>query len=158
PETRGRPKPKADASPPRVPYADAEIADGTKQLLDGLGPKKFAQWMRAQKRVLVTDTTMRDGHQSLLATRVRTFDIAGNCRRLRTRAAAVAIAGMLGRGDLRRCHEVPHGGPVGAAGQGARSRAERVAADAASWRQWRWLHQLSGQCGALLRQAGGCKR
>jgi pyruvate carboxylase len=52
------------------------VVDGTKQLLDKLGPQKFAEWMRNEKRVLLTDTTMRDGHQSLLATRVRTYDIA----------------------------------------------------------------------------------
>ena len=76
PETRGRPEPKADAAPPRVPFVDASPQDGTKQLLDRLGPDKFARWMRDEKRVLVTDTTMRDGHQSLLATRMRTFDLA----------------------------------------------------------------------------------
>ncbi|TYR34546.1 pyruvate carboxylase [Mesorhizobium microcysteis] len=76
PETRGRPKPNAEAAAPRVPYIDASIPDGTKQKLDALGPQKFAAWMRDEKRVLVTDTTMRDGHQSLLATRMRTHDIA----------------------------------------------------------------------------------
>ncbi len=76
PETRGRPKPKKDAARPTVPYIDAPIADGTRQKLDALGPKKFAEWMRNEERVLFTDTTMRDGHQSLLATRMRTFDIA----------------------------------------------------------------------------------
>ncbi|GAA4532811.1 pyruvate carboxylase [Chelativorans composti] len=76
PETRGRPKPKNDAARPRVPYIDAPVREGTKQLLDRLGPQKFAEWMRNEKRLLVTDTTMRDGHQSLLATRMRTYDIA----------------------------------------------------------------------------------
>jgi pyruvate carboxylase len=76
PETKGRPKPPAHALPPKLPRIDAPKADGTKQLLDDLGPKDFARWMRAQTRVLVTDTTMRDGHQSLLATRMRTHDIA----------------------------------------------------------------------------------
>jgi len=76
PETKGRAKPKADAPSPVVPYINGAIPDGTRQKLDELGPEKFAQWMRAQKRVLVTDTTMRDAHQSLLATRMRTFDIA----------------------------------------------------------------------------------
>lgn len=51
------------------------LPDGTKQLLDAMGPQKFAQWMRDEKRLLVTDTTMRDAHQSLLATRMRTNDI-----------------------------------------------------------------------------------
>ena len=77
PETRGRPEPKADAPGPVVPYLNGAIPDGSKQKFDALGPDKFAAWMRAEKQVLVTDTTMRDGHQSLLATRMRTHDIVG---------------------------------------------------------------------------------
>ncbi|MFI3903934.1 pyruvate carboxylase [Ochrobactrum sp. S1502_03] len=77
PETKGRAEPQRDAAKPIVPwFGDRPVADGTKQLLDKLGPQKFAEWMRNEKRVLMTDTTMRDGHQSLLATRVRTYDIA----------------------------------------------------------------------------------
>ena len=76
PETKGRAKPNPDAAAPRVPFHGGEVPDGTKQLLDSLGPQGFAKWMREQKQVLVTDTTMRDGHQSLLATRMRTHDIA----------------------------------------------------------------------------------
>jgi pyruvate carboxylase len=75
PEARGRPRPKADAAAPVIPWFTGPIPDGTKQRLDALGPEKFGSWMREQGRVLVTDTTMRDGHQSLLATRVRTHDI-----------------------------------------------------------------------------------
>ncbi|TIU28950.1 MAG: pyruvate carboxylase, partial [Mesorhizobium sp.] len=77
PETRGRPMPKADAAAPVIPYLNGKVPDGSKQRFDALGPEKFAAWMRAQTYVLVTDTTMRDGHQSLLATRMRTYDIAG---------------------------------------------------------------------------------
>lgn len=77
PETKGRALPSQDAAKPVVPwFGDRPVVDGTKQLLDKLGPQKFAEWMRNEKRVLLTDTTMRDGHQSLLATRVRTYDIA----------------------------------------------------------------------------------
>ncbi|MDG4878900.1 pyruvate carboxylase [Mesorhizobium sp. WSM4935] len=77
PETRGRPMPKAQAAAPVVPYLNGHIPDGSKQRLDALGPEKFAAWMRGERQVLVTDTTMRDGHQSLLATRMRTYDIVG---------------------------------------------------------------------------------
>ncbi len=49
---------------------------GTRQLLLELGPKKFAEWTLKQKRLLITDTTFRDAHQSLMATRVRTYDMA----------------------------------------------------------------------------------
>ncbi|KAA1175385.1 pyruvate carboxylase [Rhizobium tropici] len=76
PETRGRPAPSPKVAEPVLPYIDGKVPDGTKQLLDKLGPQKFAEWMRGEKRVLMTDTTMRDGHQSLLATRMRTYDIA----------------------------------------------------------------------------------
>ncbi|MCB0279343.1 MAG: pyruvate carboxylase, partial [Calditrichaeota bacterium] len=55
------------------PYSD--YPNGTKQLLDKLGPEKFSDWLREQKRVQITDTTFRDAHQSLIATRVRSYDI-----------------------------------------------------------------------------------
>ena len=76
PEARGRPKPAADAASPQIPFFHGAVPDGTKQRLDADGPRKFAEWMRGHKQILLTDTTMRDGHQSLLATRMRTFDIA----------------------------------------------------------------------------------
>jgi len=61
----------------KLPQLDlsTEAPAGSKQLLTELGPEKFAAWMRDQKRVLVTDTTFRDAHQSLLATRVRSKDL-----------------------------------------------------------------------------------
>ncbi|ODN72567.1 pyruvate carboxylase [Methylobrevis pamukkalensis] len=77
PETRNRPQPAAHARVPVAPSYKVPIQKGTRDLLKELGPKKFAEWMRAEKRTLITDTTMRDGHQSALATRIRTFDIAG---------------------------------------------------------------------------------
>jgi len=48
---------------------------GTKNLLAELGPEKFCEWLKDQKQVFYTDTTMRDAHQSLLATRMRTIDM-----------------------------------------------------------------------------------
>ncbi|MEM6665171.1 MAG: pyruvate carboxylase [Pseudomonadota bacterium] len=75
PEVRNRAHPPADAPKPVAPPFDQPISDGTRQRLETLGADGFAKWMKDQKQVLVTDTTMRDGHQSLLATRVRTRDI-----------------------------------------------------------------------------------
>ena len=51
------------------------IMPGSRDKFKELGAEKFAQWMREQKRVLITDTTMRDAHQSLFATRMRTADM-----------------------------------------------------------------------------------
>lgn len=75
PETKSRVKPTEGLAAPHAPWFDAEVVDGTRQRLERDGPQKFAQWMRAEKKVLITDTTMRDAHQSLLATRMRTHDI-----------------------------------------------------------------------------------
>jgi pyruvate carboxylase len=77
PELEARPRPPAHALVPRPPRADgAEIPEGTRDLLRREGPQGIARWMLDQRPVLVTDTTMRDAHQSLLATRMRTYDMA----------------------------------------------------------------------------------
>ncbi|MGB0498482.1 MAG: pyruvate carboxylase [Rubricella sp.] len=76
PDVAGRPKPPAGAKPPKAPANRADApAPGTRQLLDEKGPQAVADWMLAQKQLLITDTTMRDGHQSLLATRMRSYDM-----------------------------------------------------------------------------------
>ena len=75
PETAGRPKPAAEAKPPRLPQMRGPVQPGTRDLLEAQGPKAVAEWMKAQQKLLITDTTMRDGHQSLLATRMRSLDM-----------------------------------------------------------------------------------
>ncbi|WP_127144202.1 pyruvate carboxylase [Pelagibacterium montanilacus] len=78
PEVRDRPRPPEGAASPVVPdYPPLPVVEGSRQVLERDGPKGLADWMKGQSRVLFTDTTMRDGHQSLLATRMRTHDIAG---------------------------------------------------------------------------------
>src|SRR2546421_1429265 len=88
PEVKGKQIPK-EIEAPFVPAKPAgKPPAGTRQLLQKLGPKEFAVWARREKRLLITDTTFRDAHQSLMATRVRTFDLL---------ATASAVA-----------HRVPH--------------------------------------------------
>jgi pyruvate carboxylase len=71
----GKPGPARLLDPP-IPRRDpAPPPDGTRQRLLELGPDGFAEWTLKQKRLLLTDTTFRDAHQSLLATRVRTYDM-----------------------------------------------------------------------------------
>jgi len=70
--------PSPEAPDPRTklpPLPEGDAPAGTKQRLDELGPEGFARWMRESDALLVTDTTMRDAHQSLFATRMRTFDM-----------------------------------------------------------------------------------
>ncbi|WP_226037421.1 pyruvate carboxylase [Aquibacillus saliphilus] len=64
-------------SSPRIPIIKSsdQVQDGTKQILDQDGPEGLANWIKEQKQVLLTDTTFRDAHQSLLATRFRTNDL-----------------------------------------------------------------------------------
>ncbi|MGR3514372.1 MAG: pyruvate carboxylase [Paracoccaceae bacterium] len=76
PDVAGRPRPAEGLRLPVVPELHAETAKpGTKQILDEFGPEAVANWMLEQKQLLVTDTTMRDSHQSLLATRMRSIDM-----------------------------------------------------------------------------------
>jgi pyruvate carboxylase len=74
-ETRSRGRPDRFDHPKLPAAALGTPPPGTKQKFDELGPERFAQWMLEQRRVLITDTTMRDAHQSLLATRMRTIDM-----------------------------------------------------------------------------------
>ncbi|WP_306133230.1 pyruvate carboxylase [Roseivivax marinus] len=75
PETKGRAMPPVDLKTPKPPAVEGKAPDGTRTLLDREGPQAVADWLAAQKQVLITDTTMRDGHQSLLATRMRSLDM-----------------------------------------------------------------------------------
>lgn len=68
------------ADVPKLPSDESPVPEGTRQLLDKLGPEKFAKWVQDQKEVMFMDTTYRDAHQSLLATRVRTHDIMNAIR------------------------------------------------------------------------------
>ena len=75
PETKDRPLPRTDLKEPKAPAQKAEPMMGTRNLLEQKGPQAVADWMKAQRQLLITDTTMRDGHQSLLATRMRSIDM-----------------------------------------------------------------------------------
>lgn len=76
PNVEKRPKPEYEVTPtPKVSKKEIAQLSGTKQLLDDKGPKAVADWLKQQEDVLITDTTFRDAHQSLLATRVRTNDM-----------------------------------------------------------------------------------
>lgn len=69
-------QPKPDFAPLKMPeYTHTKIDSGTKQMLDNQGPVAVSKWVLAQKEVLFTDTTFRDAHQSLFATRLRTADM-----------------------------------------------------------------------------------
>lgn len=67
---------KRDYDIPRVPKINGNYKlNGTKQILDKKGPQGVVKWIQSQNKLLLTDTTMRDAHQSLTATRIRTVDM-----------------------------------------------------------------------------------
>ena len=76
PDVAERPRPPVGLRLPQPPTPKADgPASGTKQILDEFGPEAVANWMLEQKQLLITDTTMRDAPQSLLATRMRSLDM-----------------------------------------------------------------------------------
>ncbi len=69
------PMPKAHVPDSLIIEHQAKVPNGTRNRLLELGPDKFAQWILDEKRLLITDTTLRDAHQSLIATRMRGHDM-----------------------------------------------------------------------------------
>jgi pyruvate carboxylase len=95
-----------------IPAASiAEPRPGTRQLLQKLGPRKFADWAKKEKRLLITDTTFRDAHQSLMATRVRTHDLLATAPAVAERLPTLFSLEMWGGATfdtaLRFLHEDP---------------------------------------------------
>ena len=74
-EVKGRRLPIDSPIPKAPPPEDTDIPDGSRDIFEKLGADGFSKWMLDQKRLLITDTTMRDAHQSLLATRMRSYDM-----------------------------------------------------------------------------------
>ncbi len=111
PEVKGKPLPPPYEAAPLPATLGITPPAGTRQLLQKLGPKKFAAWVRQEKRLLLTDTTLRDAHQSLMATRVRTYDLLATASAIAQRAPNLFSLEMWGGAtfdaSLRFLHEDP---------------------------------------------------
>jgi len=111
PEVKGKQVPESvePAVLPSVPGIAAPV--GSRQLLLKLGPKKFAAWARKEKRLLIADTTFRDAHQSLMATRVRSYDLLATADAVAQRLPNLFSIEMWGGATfdtaLRFLHEDP---------------------------------------------------
>lgn len=110
-EVKGKKLPEV-IEPARAPGAKGPAPQaGTRELLKKLGPKKFAAWAQKEKRLLITDTTFRDAHQSLLATRVRTHDLLTTAPAVAQRLSNVFSLEMWGGAtfdaSMRFLHEDP---------------------------------------------------
>jgi pyruvate carboxylase len=111
PEVKGKTAPTVFEAPP-IPRAPSSAPPpGSRQMLLSLGPKRFAEWARSAKPLLITDTTFRDAHQSLLATRVRTRDLLATAPAVAHRLSNLFSLEMWGGATfdtaLRFLHEDP---------------------------------------------------
>ncbi len=108
-----RPRPE-HLDPVILPDLDPlqEPKDGTRNYLRKHGPAKFAEWITKQKRLLITDTTFRDAHQSLLAARVRTYDMLAVADAIARRTPELFSLEMWGGAtydtSMRFLHEGPY--------------------------------------------------
>lgn len=147
-------------------HAEASKLTGWRDILKESGPDAFAKAIRAHKGLLLTDTTMRDAHQSLLSTRMRTYDL----KRIAP-FVAQELNGLLSlenwggqsskvigqwfsilklivhstRCHFWRLHEVLARVPLGQAGVAAWAGAQYSLPDAAAWSQCCWIHLLPRQ-------------
>src|SRR6266550_4416326 len=111
PEVRDKQIPKEIEAAVIPATPPGKLPAGTRQLLQKLGPNKFAAWARKEKRLLITDTTFRDAHQSLMATRVRTFDLLATASAVARRLPKLFSLEMWGGATfdtaMRFLHEDP---------------------------------------------------
>ncbi|MVN74839.1 pyruvate carboxylase [Hymenobacter sp. HMF4947] len=113
PDVAGRVDERRQVRKAPLPAADLSLppAEGTKQKLQALGPEKFAEWLRQEPYIHYTDTTLRDAHQSLLATRMRTIDmlkVAGRYARQHPQTFSLEVwGGATFDVALRFLHEDP---------------------------------------------------
>ncbi len=111
PEVKGKQLPEGFEKLVLPGVPGIEPPSGTRQLLNKLGARKFAAWARKEKRLLLTDTTFRDAHQSLMATRVRTHDLLATADTIAQRLPNLFSLEMWGGAtfdtSLRFLHEDP---------------------------------------------------
>ncbi len=104
PQVKGRAR--AEAPLPLIePEYDAKVSPprGTRDLLLEKGAKKFSEWMLNQKSLLVTDTTLRDAHQSLFAARMRTYDMVAVSDFIARQASGLFSLEMWGGATFDTC-------------------------------------------------------
>ena len=155
PETAGRALPPAQARAPVPPKPVAAPAPGTRQMLEEKGAQAVADWMAAQTQLLITDTTMRDGHQSLLATRMRSIDMIRVAPSYAANLPQLFSVECWGGATFDVAYRFLQECPWQRLRDIRAQDAEPDDADAAARLERGGLYQLSRQRGAVLREAGG---
>ena len=123
-------------------------------MLDQKGPEAVKRWVLDQKKLLITDTTMRDAHQSLLSTRMRTRDMLKGADGTADILSDCFSLEMWGGATFDVAYRFLHEVPVGASAPAAGEDSQHPVPDAAARRQRRGLFQLPRQPDPRLRQGG----
>ena len=133
---------------------DGEPPAGSRQRLAELGPAAFAAALRAQQAVAVTDTTLRDAHQSLLATRMRSFDMLAAAPALARELPGLFSLECWGGATFDVALRFLHESPWERLERPARGGPEHLPADAAARAQPARLPPLRGDGRARVRRGG----
>ena len=149
---RSRPRFAASRRPCRTLDHKQPIPAGTRQKLLELGPEKFCKWILEQKQLLLTDTTFRDAHQSLLATRVRTYDMLAIADAYARLCPQLFSIEMWGGATFDTAMRFLEGVPLAAAGRPARADSQHPVPDAAARLERVGLLELSRQRGQGVRR------
>ena len=141
----------------RCPTFDtaAPLPEGTRDKFKKLGVEKFCQWVREQKPLLWTDTTMRDAHQSLLATRVRTYDLLAIADVYARDCAGLFSLEMWGGATFDTSMRFLKESPWQRLEQLARTDSEHLVPNAAARVERNGICELSGQRRSRVRSRGG---
>ena len=104
PQVKGRER-ISNPLPLIVPEYDAreDPPRGTRDLLLSMGAPKFSEWLRDQKPLMITDTTLRDAHQSLFAARMRSYDMLGVADFISRRLSGLFSLEMWGGATFDTC-------------------------------------------------------
>ena len=150
--------PKEKLPPVSRKTVPGDIQPGSRQRLDQLGPEGFARWLRQEVPVLVTDTTLRDAHQSLLATRLRTKDMVQAAPYFARELPQLLSLEAWGGRHFRRRPALFEGGPLGTPGRTARSGAQPLPANVDQGPQDGRVHALSRRGGRCFCKGSGPHR
>ena len=122
------------------------------------GPEGLVRWLKENRRVHLTDTTWRDAHQSLLATRVRTYDLARIAPATAHLCADFFSLEMWGGATFDVAYRFLSEDPVAAPRGAAQAGAQRHVPDAGARRERRRLHQLPRRRRRGVHRGGGDRR
>ena len=147
--------PKAHVPDSLVIEHHAEVPKGTRDFLLELGPEKFAKWILDENRLLITDTTLRDAHQSLIATRMRTYDMLRVAEAVAHRVPQLFSLEMWGGATFDTAMRFLSRVSVGPPSPVARKDPESLLPDAVPRLERGRLLELSGQRRRRFRETRG---